>query len=170
MIIQLKEGVTSTASRKPAWAAHFGAATWICFLTLGTTAAALVQNYAVDPHTIASGGGASSNGSLAIAGTIGQPAAGSSRGGRYVIDGGYWGFIAAVQAPWAPRLSIRLTATHTIVLSWPSPSTQFILQSSASLSAGNWSPVTSPTIDDGTTRSVVITQPGGNQFFRLVRP
>src|SRR4051794_16584509 len=111
MILQLKEGATPTESRKPTWAAHFRAATLICCVMMGTTAAVHAQNYSVDWHTLAAGGGISSNGPLAIAGTIGQPAPGHSGGGRYVIEGGYWAFAAAVQVPGAPLLSIRLTAT-----------------------------------------------------------
>jgi hypothetical protein len=41
--------------------------------------------------TVDGGGGASSASRYAVNGTIGQPEAGTMRGGTYVLSGGFWG-------------------------------------------------------------------------------
>ena len=41
-------------------------------------------------------------------------------------------------APGAPHLTIYHTTTNTVVVSWPSPSTDFLLQHNSSLSSTNW--------------------------------
>jgi len=71
----------------------------------------------------------------------------------------------------APSLTIRRTTTNTLEISWPSPSTGFVLQQKANgLSSGSWSNVTDTIQDDGTTRKVVVNPSGGNRFYRLMRP
>lgn len=47
-------------------------------------------SYTLDWSTIDGGGGTSSNGSLALSGTLGQPDAGMSSGGAYTVSGGFW--------------------------------------------------------------------------------
>jgi hypothetical protein len=46
--------------------------------------------FSIDWYTIDSGGGISSGGSFEVAGTIGQPDAGSHSGGAFQVDGGFW--------------------------------------------------------------------------------
>jgi hypothetical protein len=69
-----------------------------------------------------------------------------------------------------PSLTLRQTNSSTVAVSWPSPSTGFVLQQNTDgLGSGNWSNVTDAMLDNGTNK--MITQPmGTNRFFRLVLP
>src|SRR5579862_6105566 len=61
------------------------------------------QNYSVDWHKIAGGGGTSSGGLYSVNGTIGQPDAGGAMvGGNYSLTGGFWSLISGSQTPGAP--------------------------------------------------------------------
>ena len=51
------------------------------------------QQYSIDSHTIAGGGGTSTGGGFSVSGTIGQPDAGAMSGGNYSLAGGFWGDI-----------------------------------------------------------------------------
>src|SRR5438094_1762386 len=96
---------------------------WLC------GAAAQAQTYAIDWFTIDGGGGTSTGGVYSVSGTIGQPdAGGPMSGGQYSLIGGFWSLLSVVQTSGSPLLSIRLTATNTALVSWPSPSTGFNLQ------------------------------------------
>lgn len=46
--------------------------------------------YDISWHTIDGGGGVSTGGAFALAGTIGQPDAGIMSGGRFDLEGGFW--------------------------------------------------------------------------------
>jgi hypothetical protein len=91
-------------------------------------------------------------------------------GGNYTEDGGFWGVIAAVQTPGAPLLSIARTTTNTVTVSWPSPSTGWTLQQNTNVSSVNWSNVTAPIQDVGTTKTLIVNPPTGNRFYRLFKP
>src|SRR5689334_14214846 len=86
------------------------------------------QQYSIDWFKVAGGGGTSTNGQYSLSGTIGQPDAGYMSGGNYTLDGGFWGIVAAIQTPGAPLLRVVLTATNTVVVAWPNPSTGFSIQ------------------------------------------
>ena len=78
-------------------------------------------------------------------------------------------FFGATFAPLAPTLSIQ-TASGANVVSWPSSSSEFQLQTTYSLASPiNWQPLTNGIQDNGTTRSFIIPHDasGTNQFFRL---
>jgi hypothetical protein len=65
------------------------------------------QQYSIDWHKIAGGGGASSGSQYVVSGTIGQHDASSAMaGGNYSLTGGFWSLIAIVQMPGAPLLVI----------------------------------------------------------------
>jgi len=126
----------------------------------------LAQNYSIDWFTVDGGGGTSTGGVYSVSGTIGQPDAGQMNGGNFTLEGGFWGIIAAVQTSGAPLLRIARIGPNTVQVSWPSPSTGFVLQQNGTLGSPNW--VNGPTpVDDGTTKSVQITPPTGNLYFRL---
>jgi hypothetical protein len=116
-------------------------------------------------------GGTSAGGVYAVSGTIGQPDAGAMSSGNFTLQGGFWGVIAAVQAPDAPLVSITLNPQlSTINVSWPSPSTGWTLQQNTnSVSSVNWSNVTATIQDDGTTKKLLINPPTGSRFYGLVR-
>jgi FG-GAP repeat len=70
-----------------------------------------------------------------------------------------------------PSLTITRTPTNTVVISWPSASTGFVLQQNTNqLGSVNWSNVTGTIQDNGTNRSIIVNPPGGNRFYRLVKP
>jgi len=53
---------------------------------------ALAPGYSLDWWTVDGGGATSSTGgSYSLAGTMGQPDAGTSSGGTYALSGGFWG-------------------------------------------------------------------------------
>jgi hypothetical protein len=130
------------------------------------------QPYSIDWFTIDGGGGTSKGGVFSVSGTIGQPDAGKMSGGNFTVNGGFWGIIAAVQTPGAPLLSITLNPQPSaITLSWPSPSTGFVLQQNTNgIASVNWSNVVTAPGDDGTTRTVIVNPPTGNRFYRLFKP
>ena len=129
------------------------------------------QSYKIDWFTIDGGGGTSTGGVYSVSGTIGQPDAGKMSGGNYSLVGGFWGLIAAVQMSEAPTLTITSTATNTVAVYWPSPSTGFTLQENTnSVSPVNWSSVTATIQDDGSTKTLIVSPPIGNRFYRLLKP
>ena len=132
---------------------------------------AQAQWYSLDWSTIDGGGGTSTGGIYAVTGTIGQPDAGRISGGNYSVDGGFWGLIAAVQAPGSPLLSIARTSTNTVAVSWSSPSAGFVLRVNTNgINTVNWSNVVTAPLDDGSFKTVIVNPPTGNRFYRLIRP
>ena len=130
------------------------------------------QPYSIDWFKIAGGGGTSSgtNGGTiySVSGTIGQQDASTAMtGGNFSLTGGFWSLIALVQTGGSPILTIALT-NNTAVVSWPYPSTGFILQTNANLANSNhWMNFTGTTNLVGGSNSVSVTPPAGNIFFRL---
>jgi hypothetical protein len=144
----------------------------IAFLSL--LAASLVsghaQSFSIDWHSIDGGGGTSTGGVYSISGTIGQPDAGTMSGGSYSLAGGFWAIVSALQTPSAPLLTIRLTQTNTVVISWPSPSTGFSLQQNSDLNTATWSAPPETITDNGTNKFIIVNPPTGNRFYRLSKP
>jgi hypothetical protein len=126
--------------------------------------------YSLDWSTTDGGGGTSTGGVYSVSGTIGQPDAGTMSGGNYTLAGGFWGIIAAVPTPGAPALAITRTATNSVIISWPSPSTGWTLHQNTNLNTVNWSEVLTTPNDDGATKSVTVAPPLGNRFYRLRKP
>ena len=76
-----------------------------------------------------------------------------------------------MQTPGAPSLSITLTSTNTVLLSWPSPSTGFALQQNTnSLASVNWSNVSATIQDNGTIKYIIVNPSSANRFYRLLKP
>jgi hypothetical protein len=128
---------------------------------------ASAQDYSIDWHKIAAGGGTSTGGVYQITGTIGQHEAGGPlTGGNYSLTGGFWSLISAVQTPGLPDLTITHSG-NSVIVSWPATGS-YTLQQNPNLSApGSWTTSGYPiTTTDGTNR-ITITPPTGNLFFRL---
>jgi hypothetical protein len=67
-----------------------------------------------------------------------------------------------------PNLSIAFTAPETVVITWPSPSTNWQLQQNTnSLSSASWNDVTDAIQDDGTTKTLIVNPTTGDRFYRL---
>jgi hypothetical protein len=118
----------------------------------------------------AGGGGTSTNAPYEINGTIGQPATDVLAGGRYTVQSGFWGLIAAVQTPGAPPLQIINTGTNAVAIVWPITPTTFTLQESTDLNTTNWVSVGAPPADDGINTTVIVARAAGNHFFRVKWP
>jgi hypothetical protein len=140
---------------------------WLTFLGLALSVHA--QNYSIDWHKIAGGGGTSTGSVYAVSGTIGQPDASTPlTGGNYSLTGGFWSLIAVVQTTGAPTLTITRSG-NSVIVSWPSPSTGWALQKCGDLAAGGWGPSGYTVSDDGTNCRVTVSPPTGNLFFRLAK-
>jgi hypothetical protein len=133
--------------------------------------ASVAQSYSIDWHTINGGGGTSIGGVYSVSGIIGQPDAGAPMsGGKYSLTGGFWS-LYAVQTPGAPLLTIALTATNTIAVSWPSSSLGFDLQVNTNgTGTVNWSNAPGLIQDNGTTKKVIVNPSNGNRYYRLFKP
>jgi hypothetical protein len=143
--------------------------TKILLLTLlfGGTLAANAQSYSIDWFTIDGGGGTSTGGVYSVSGTIGQPDAGQMSGGSFTLTGGFWSIFAAIQTPGSPLLRVERTATNTVVVAWPFPSTGFGLEQNSLPHVGGWTAVTNAVSQVASENQVIISPPAGNRFFRL---
>ena len=136
---------------------------WLLF----ATGAANAQNYSIDWHQIAGGGGTSTGGVFSVSGTIGQADAGAMTGGNYSLTGGFWSLIA-VQTPGAPLLTIT-PAGSNFIISWPSASSGFGLQENPDLNPANWSAIPATNSDNGTIKSITLSAGAGNRYYRLAK-
>jgi hypothetical protein len=139
---------------------------YFCFLLSAFCFRAWGQ-YSIDWFTIDGGGVTSTNGQYSLSGTIGQPDAGAMNGGNYSLTGGFWSLNAVVQTPGAPLLSIVVTGPNTVIVSWPSSSSGFVLQTNSNLATANWNNYDGTVGDNGTVKSVTNSPPAGSLFFRL---
>ena len=141
----------------------------VATLLLGATCTH-AQSYFLDWFTIDGGGGVSSGGNYTLSGTIGQPDAGTLSGGNYTLEGGFWsGIVVPSTTGLAPTLFIQLSG-NSVIVSWPSPSTGFVLRQSASLGIPVWSEVVQAPGDNGTIKGVTLTLSLGGTFYRLMKP
>ena len=127
-------------------------------------------DYEIDWYAISGGGGASTGGPYQVSGTIGQPAADAMGGGPYTVQGGFWSLVAVVQTPGAPLLRIAVTATNSVVLSWPAGPAEFRVQQNSDLSSTNWVGVGQAPVLVGGESQVIVPPPAGNRFYRLKWP
>jgi hypothetical protein len=134
-------------------------------------APAVLAQFSIDWFTIDSGGGTSTGGVYSVSGTIGQPDADTMSGGNFSLAGGFWSLLSVVQTPGAPPLAICRTSTNTALVSWPAPSTDFVLQQNTNnVASVNWSNVTTTPTDNGTIKYIIVNPPTGNRFYRLCKP
>jgi hypothetical protein len=131
-----------------------------------------VAQHSIDWSTLDGGGGASTGGVYAVAGTIGQPDAGTMTGGNFALAGGFWGIVAAIQVPGTPPLSIKGT-NGAVTLSWPTAPAGFSLEQTSSLTGSRnaWTPVPTGQYQTNSTEVVVVVPvTPENMFFRLRKP
>jgi hypothetical protein len=131
---------------------------------------ASAQTYSIDWYKIAGGGGTSTSATYQVSGTIGQTDAGATlTGGNYALTGGFWSLISVIQSSGAPLLTIQQLNATTVKISWPSPSTGFTLQQNSNLATATWATSGFSISDDGTNKSITVSPPTGNLFFRLLK-
>src|SRR5262245_45917092 len=139
-----------------------------CAGILATAASA--QNYSVDWFTIDGGGGTSTGGVYTVNGTIGQPdAGGPMTGGGYSLTGGFWSLLAVTPTAGAPKLTITLVEPNVAKVSWPSPSTGFVLQQNTNLNVTIWAAASETISDDGTNKFIIVNPVAGNRWYRLIK-
>jgi hypothetical protein len=131
-------------------------------------ACAQCQSFAIDWFTIDGGGGTSTGGVYSVSGTIGQPDAGRMTGASYALDGGFWGFVGAIQTVGAPLLSVERIGASVRVF-WPSSTAGFVLDEAAVLGGppSSWNPVGNTYETNATQISITISAPIGAKYYRL---
>jgi hypothetical protein len=135
----------------------------ICLIFSCGAFSADAQNYKIDWYTIDGGGGTSSGGSFSLSGTIGQPDAGKLSGGNFVLDGGFWGGVFAVQQVGAPTLHIVRSGANVIISLDPA-APGFVLQEIGNLSLSNWA-----FSGSGSTHPVTVPASNATRFYRLIK-
>jgi hypothetical protein len=123
------------------------------------------QPFSISWWKVSGGGGTSTGAVYSVSGTIGQhDAGGPMTGNGFAVTGGFW---VALQTPGGPPLSILLTATNTVIVYWPSPSTGFNLQQNNNLSTSNWVTPAETVNDNGNIKYIIVNPPIGNRYYRL---
>lgn len=128
------------------------------------------QVYSIDWYSIDSGGGTSAGGNYTLTGTIGQPDAGTLSGGNYSLTGGFMSIVTAIQTPGGPLLRVTRSGGN-IIISWPNPSTDFVLQETTALASPTvWGPNLNSVTINGADKQITILAPTGRKYFRLRKP
>jgi hypothetical protein len=129
--------------------------------------AAVAQSYDLSWFTIDGGGNVSVGGTYSVTGTIGQPDAGTLSGGSYSLIGGFWGFTGNSSTPIiVPILDIGLSLPN-VILSWPAPSTGFVLEQSPGLGSPVWTVVGATVFVVGDRNTVTLPASATTRLFRL---
>ena len=124
--------------------------------------------YTLQRSSFSTIGGKSTGGTYSLRSAVGTPAVGAAAGGSFSVKSTPWNLLV-VQTPGAPLLSILIT-NNTALVSWPSPSTGFVLQENTnSLASSNWVEHPFPQ-DNGTIKYMIVNPPAGNRFYRLFKP
>lgn len=142
-------------------------------VALLTAASSQAQVYSIDWYSIDGGGGTSSGGNFTLTGTIGQPDAGTLSGGNYTLNGGFMSIVTAIQTPGGPLLKVTRVGGN-VIISWPDPSTDFVLQETGALATPSvntvWGNNAGTVNVVGNEKQVTIPAPVGNKYFRLRDP
>jgi hypothetical protein len=128
---------------------------------------------AIDWFTLDAAGGAQSSASYVINFTAGQNDVESSvvSSANYRIISGFWALEDLGPATGLPELNIALSGVN-VILSWPSPSTGFVLQHTDSLNVlpAAWSDTPGLVNDNGFIKSLTLPHHLSKRFYRLRRP
>ena len=125
--------------------------------------------YSIDWFKISDGSSTSTGAMYSVSGTIGQhEAGGPMNGASYSLTGGFWSIFAVVATESTnPTPSLAITLSNAVLISWPYPSTRFVLEQTSDLVGGNWSNVTNAPVQIGQEWQVIINPVPGNSFYRL---
>jgi hypothetical protein len=75
-------------------------------------------------------------------------------------------FVAKLGSPTPPKLTIRKSGSD-VLLSWPAPAVEFVLESAPGFPALIWNTVQAQTNITGTSRTFTLSASGPRMFFRL---
>jgi len=128
------------------------------------------QEYKIDDSTIDSGGGTSEGGRFKVESTIGQPDTGTSTGGGYTFEGGFWhGGVEAVQVAGLPQLRIT-RGEQEIEIHWKDPDDAYVLTESTTLRTDSWSPTERQVLFKSGEKTVFLAElDDAARFFQLKR-
>jgi uncharacterized repeat protein (TIGR03803 family) len=118
---------------------------------------------ALDPNTRTNSDGANPYAGLALSGNTVY--ATTFNGG----SAGYGALFSLNLGAAPPWLDIQHSG-NALVISWLSSATRFTLQKNSDLETANWTTNGLTVFDDGTNKSITISPPAGNLFFRLSHP
>ena len=138
-------------------------------LALAGTLTVCAQQYAIDWSSLDGGGGTSTGGAYALTGVIGQPDAGRSSGGTFLLEGGFLSATAGTVPPPPVTIRIALTSSNTVLVAWPAPSTGLALRENPALGTAPWLDVTNVPVVVGNENQVIISPSNGSRFYRLER-
>ena len=85
-------------------------------------------------------------------------------GGRYNPATDTW---AALPTNAAPPLSISLTITNTVLLSWSFPAVGHSVEQNSDFSTTNWSSLTNAPMVVGSQNQIILSPPNRRGFYRL---
>jgi hypothetical protein len=139
-------------------------------VSFGLMSSALTASaqYSIDWFKVSGGGSTSTDTVYSVSGTIGQYDAGDRMvGANYSLTGGFWSILAVLRATNAPNLTITFSITNAVLVSWPYPSTGFVLEQTRELLSGNWAVVTNQPVLIGQEWQVTTNPLPGNSFYRL---
>jgi FG-GAP-like repeat len=71
---------------------------------------------------------------------------------------------------WTNTPAVVTNTVKHFVISWPWPSTGYVLQQTTNLATANWTTFNGLVSSNSTSMSVIITPATGNLFFRLSHP
>ena len=145
-----------------------------CLIACGLTAALNAgAQTTIDWFTLDAAGGAQTSASYVVNFTAGQNDVGSSvlTSANYRIIPGFWALEDMGPVTGLPELSIALSGPR-VFLSWPSPSTGFVLQHTDSLDTlpAAWSDTPGVVSDDGFIKTLTLPHNLSKRFYRLRRP
>jgi hypothetical protein len=66
-----------------------------------------------------------------------------------------------------PKLSVSMTGTNTVMISWPSPCPGWSLWQLTNLCATNWTTPSESISDNGTNKWIIVPPPTAGRLFRL---
>lgn len=91
-------------------------------------------------------------------------------GGSTTATTGVFNTSQVIQFIFRSMLSVRLTETNTVLISWPAPSTGFELQQNDDPGTDNWMAVGTAPATVGSEKQVIVPSPAGTRFYRLRKP
>lgn len=134
---------------------------------LGASAYAQTEDFAIDWHSLDSGGGTSADDFYSVSGTIGQPDAGELNEEVYAILGGFWAAALEVEPPVVPTLSITRVGSN-LVISWSAAATGYALEENHDLFQPNgWRPVSQPVVVVNGQNTVTVPVSDQPVYYRL---
>ena len=145
----------------------------ILLFSLLAFAASVQAQSVIDWFTLDAAGGAQSSANYVVNFTAGQNDVGPTvlSSANYRIIPGFWALEDMGPAVGLPELSIALSGSN-VILSWPSPSTGFVLEQTDSLNVlpAAWSNSPGVVSDNGFIKSLTLPHNVAKRFYRLRRP